>query len=813
MVKMQRSPMAWLLVGGMLLSASGCSFTQWWGEKPKAPGIVEMPDRGPSCPDVSLLLEGTDAQSRVALDCLEGQLGSLWTDVYGKTKGVLADEEVETLIKKKILGIPGDPEKAVKRFFAARRLLGLPTPLTKPSVESWLGLLKKYRPSIRRAYQAYQSNTVQYQDIELVTEAFAAALRQMNWSLDAHELAREISSIFEIHDYDILNAFQAAGYVGVNVVNFVCPAAATRDFWNARELAACMEQVVQEFKVGEAWVNFAFGPLHVPSDRELAAIKYSLNGLAQRIDFWFSQPSLGELEVPRWVDLSQKLGINPPDNLLDSLDRVKLFNKKSSKRAIHPSLMISLFKVVKEWQEMVLAGVSDFSAGMERGDFSEIRKRSPEVDLVLRVKNLRYGQKVAPLDNASFAWTLFYYVLSDRIIKVLDTDGDGRINEDTTNQESDVVGLLSLGLKTYPVVHGFVANIFHKLNGEPFEDARSSPILKTLDPEDLVRVMTMSHEVLVDRDLKERNEIVNLLDKLFYSYGSGSTVLDKKDLTAIMVLIDSFGAFRTSYTKILQDRVSLSLESPDAKDEFGRDIPGADERKPLVPRAFFREKMPELLAEAFPRTFEACKKFGFHRSCAVVFDEVLPNVDVALVDEGVYGPPQPMISINDLDLFTLIAAGGESLFDACDYNNNGKLSMSINWFKGHDELDCGFRQIKTFIGRLMSADVIQGTGTAKATAKSVLWVINSNFITRDWAKLALAQGSTGLFKPLFSPKFSAKLGALYGISAELLNKDRAKAKLPKTEENPEPTSGPSSGSAPAPTPTPVPIWMEQPGEP
>jgi hypothetical protein len=271
-------------------------------------------------------------------------------------------------------------------------------------------------------------------------------------------------------------------------------------------------------------------------------------------------------------------------------------------------------------------------------------------------------------------------------------------------------------------------------------------------------VVLIGSDILPMRSYKERGFIKGLAANVLNLFPAGSVTMDQISLTAIFNMLDSFAKLRDSYLGV--------GNTPFPTTSIVQTKYDAEKQEVFVRRQDVIERLPSILQQEFPRTYASCMEFGFERSCGIFLAEILPKTG----DDG-----SDWITASNLDLITLTASGIESLVDSCDKNADSRLSWNL--FDGKDELDCAFSSASDITRRLMESKIIRMDGLGKDIAKFVMRIIDSNFLTRPFGKVALMEGTKRhvLLAPLLMLKYrSASIGSIYAFAAEMADGDGVK---------------------------------------
>lgn len=758
--------LGWLAVISLSGAAlSGCGLKSWWGEETPKGAVVEKLRAEDECPGVRVILGEEDAASEKALRCWSDRVLDLWNSVEGQLPDALTDGEIAVLLNKKIFKLSSDPEHDLAQIRAAKSLLGISGPITRQRTVQWASWLGAERASIRRLYQIFHFGRApaRYADLEEVARVLEGFAAQLSWRMSSDQLAANIGTLYPIEDPDIRRALVPLVRNVSSLLAMVCPQAgpsALLDLWDVKKTGECATALARALKPGAAWIEFTLNPVRTKPDRAL--IENSLDQLGKRVATWFAQPGLVPFPVDRAVELSTSLGAPPPPDFKDSLRWVTRIQRDSSAESLSPKVFSDAFNVFKTFQLKVIDGISAFldpalvvpGCEQEGEEWTQCvlarpelaRRVYPSIDLAFKVRNIGYGERAVPFTGHRFVITMFYDAVAEVIIRHFAKPGEKLIYTDLRPGPDGVTELLGFTLQFFDNATRFVDNVRLKLRGEPIVERPPLLSLNRVDLKGLARLVTLSSDLLVLRTPEERTVWNKLLSNLLNRAPRSAMYLDQLSITAVLSTVDLLSGFRDYYLS----RIPKAYQARDPKtgEEF-------------VDRAGLMTALPDLLFEVFPRTYEACERYGFKRSCALAFDSVLP--------EGSLG--KRWIAAGDLDVLSLIALGFEGVVDTCD--QDGVRGLTAELFDGNDELDCGFVRIKDGVSRLFDSKLITtGSRDRDKLIEFYMDAINSSLLSRGAIKVGLI---TGRFRggvtnlPDAFRRKAADEGSILALLGDILN--------------------------------------------
>lgn len=753
----------------LALFLSACS-AKWWGEQAEPPRIA-IPKPGKSCPGADRIVTGSEAESQAALNCLDEQVSDAFNKIRGQERNQLTDSEMHTLIESGVVSVGADAADGRQKVTAAKRMLGVDGPAVKRErVERLLGWVKQNRASLRRIYTKFFGNgpaeKTTFEELAFTAGIASSFLRELDWKMDRDELGRHLQTLALGKNPD--SPVPEVIDVAFDTLGVLCPGLAQSQSWDSELLAACVDRLTSETAVGKEWIEFVAN--RTRNDHDPKAVRASMRAFGKVVDRWMGEESLGDLHPATWIKLAQKLEAKPPEEFQASLDILKHYDPASSGQAIRPSFIRKLFHSVAYYHERLFSGLDYYQDAFRENrcknrwarNWQEcviditpaMRKDTKAFEIAYQARNVNYGTSL-PFDGAHFKKLMFFHSLSREIIKAFDKNEQVVLSKAHLTTD-EVMQLLETTVTTVDVVGRFMSNAALRIQGEEIPPQGPFTSFNHLDLRGLARlVVLVGADILPVRDVPQRNIFARLAANVFNTFPRGSVSLDHHSLTAVLNFVDSFGQYRDAY--LGKSSVPLpTIASIPVK---------YDDKKQLAffSRSELMQSLPKILASEFPRTFESCTAFGFEQSCGVFFAEILPK----------HGPDgSDWIPIGEIDLVTLTAAGLESLVDACDRNDDGKLAWSL--LDGRDELDCAFSKASDITKRLIDSRIVHIGGPAAGLVPLVLDVVDSNFLLRPFGKVAMMEGTKGnvWMAPirLLRSKY-ATLGSIYSLASEVADKE------------------------------------------
>ncbi len=736
---------------------SGCL----WGERAPPTQIAHLDSSENGCKAFLKVFASSENESQEVLNCWSNEAEKLWDHVKGEKPDTLSEEELTTLIRKKIVLLPGGVEKNLSKVHAVFTLLDSHKKITHTQTNGLISWLRENRENLREFYSTLQTNPFLFR-YSLLVKTFAAArggLDLISSSISSEVLSENLLSLLEISDPDINRAFLPLIKTTLNTLGMLCPSIQNIGVWNTNELSSCLALLPSQFAVAAPWLEFRLNEIKtVPDSTQIKAVQASLEKTQKAVTAWFNQSGLHSFSTQLILDLVESLGAKPPKNLIESLKIIRRFNPQSTEESLHPTVIPKLFEILKNYQIKELGGIPSYVDTLQKHLCSNTSALSwtdcvpPETELIenpseilalaRQIKNPKYGGEAAPLSGSRFQKISLFDATAEQVITAFDTDHDGLIRSEGQNSSDEVVALITIGLNTVDIFERFFHNVQRKLHGLSVEETFPRISLSQYDLKGIARLLTLfGTDILVQRTEEEKRHLETIISGLLgYLVGpaqKNSLFLDQKAITAIFNFVDSLGDYQKNFLTLIQPRGESETDT--------------------IPRNTLLKTLPTFIEHNFPRTYKSCLAFGFQNSCQTVYERLLPLGH--------------QVHLYDLDLVTLFASAMEGLLDHCDRNQDEKLSL--NFLNSNDELACTTRKYSDIALHLIDAEIIPHEGTEQI--QSILKFANLNGLTQTCVKVPLITGKIDdmYLSPLELPftRGYATLGSMYGLTANVLLKN------------------------------------------
>ena len=450
-----------LLIVVLAFVGSSCS-QKWWAENNPI-SVIRAKLSGDSCPAFNLIIKGSEQQSIETMECYIDKTNKVWTQVEGEKKESLSEDEIRTLVRRKVIKLPWNKpnetqEEVLEGVLDAKKLIGFPRDVSKVKMDEWITWARKSRPLLWKFYQKYRTHddfftpsvTYYYQDLRDLVTVLNDGLRRMNWSMDSHDLAFAFMSAFRMDDPVIRGAMAPAAEVGINILNAFCPTFRQADLWNSWDMARCFDKMLAELEVGADYFEYLANPvLEMPEER-MQRIIVSIDKLRDRVQIWFNQSTLTPIFPARFADVARRIlypkrfsggrSVNPDseliDNFMSSLKVVRRFSgSRSTEEAIYPEGMVRIYKTLSEASKSTVRGISFFLDAANQGTclnpdardwrtctIANYQGAPPELERAARLKNLNHGTYASPLNGGEFSRINFYYQIAGQAIDAFHDD-------------------------------------------------------------------------------------------------------------------------------------------------------------------------------------------------------------------------------------------------------------------------------------------------------------------------------------------------------------------------------------------------------
>ncbi len=697
------------------------------------------------CPTASRILEGTDAESSATLECWKRKLDRAWRTAQTKTPGVMTLEEYRSAVRDGVIPFSGDLERHGKLMRGILRVLGLGNQFTKQDTDHWFNWFRQQRSFVQRSYRALilKDRELEVREILLTMRWTSSLIRELSFVWTSEELTSVILDFHEMKDPSLRVSLLPALRFGIHLLGTICPNIEKPGIWNAVELGVCFEQFPSHFDVGSPWFDFLLHPKRPADIRELRTALALLSG---RIEAWFKQPGLRAFPTQYWFAFSEALGAPISPETRTALRWIrKLSEGSSTEELISPQIYPLAFRLVQSMQERLLPDLEQASRAFLRGQCLNPPTRPAQtwrdcaIDpsqsaLSNRFRLPEQSKQVIPFDGAEAARIALHLTLGEFIVQNFDEDRDGTIRSDLKSRDDEVVQVMRFAGEFIHSMVELVTNVGRRLRGEEPLPPTPFSSVNGIGIEGLSKLAGLSGELLVVRS-EEEHRTVRALRKR-QSTGSSSVFLDRYGVAAALLLVDHLPQYRAHVFRKIG--LSGSPTHVRAKDVL--------------------QSLPDVLEEAFPRTYRQCKDFGYARSCE------------RLLGAWIRPDSNGQISASELDVIALLATSAEGMFQTCDKNGDSKLSWDV--WDGEDELDCGFSLLRDIALRLVDSGLIEGSEDGRRRMERTLNAMNSFLLAKTAAKIAMVRGElrgSPSRTPVFWLHNHATIGSLFSLIAEIID--------------------------------------------
>lgn len=745
-----------LLTVTSLASASGCGVFKW-GEAPPPPKSERFPQNPGIVPEPITVLSGTEPESLAALEYWTNEASTIWDDIQGQRRNQLTEDEIATLIRRRMIKFSGDPEKWIKRVISIKRLLGFPDSVTRESVLSFINWVKKSRELLRNFYSRFftdQQATWRYADLRNLVRIFSSLLKRGGSTLTPTQLSELVQPLLPESNRYLGPAAEPLARITVNALASLCGRTVDQRNWNGVRISECLDRLIDHFQPLEPYMDFWLGAhgLNGRSATQTLALNESMRQFASLVKRWISESDRPGLDLDLWRELAESLELKVPPGTLGFLNWIPRFSERSTPDRIHPEALIILAQAYEDADWAVLGSAQAFqncgpdwrTCHVDVEVLRGLRKTIPAVDRFWRIRNPKYATEAIPMSGANYRYMMWLNSLAAKIIKAFDRDRDGFIEVQPDDDANEVLVLMANAMQ-FVDSRTFFDNMWKRLNSRPISNIGAGEILRPYRLPGLTELITLIAELLPKRDNHEDLRSERPLDFFIGGAGRQAIRIDHIGLTSAMWAVSTIGKLEEAY---LSD---------------GLEVRTADSGLRYVNRKSVVKALPRLIKKHFPRIHRSCLEVGFAESCGVFFTELVSGVEEGTTD----------IRDIDLDLVSVSAMVLEGLMEKCD--KNGDETWSAHLGVGYDELDCTFTTLKAAVDRLMKSQVIENS----PSARTALSLINSNGITRILGKVAVARGSARaliVHGTILAPFHrSGNLGTLLQLGSEIMDPERLKA--------------------------------------
>ena len=757
-----------ILITFISILSFSCSLQSWWGESPPEEKIIDINKnaakiRSPLVEDIIL---GDEAKSLEAISYFKKTIDYIWNDLEGDNKDIITEEELKTLVDKRIIKFSDNISDDLKKIMTIKSLLGIKSEIKKDEIYKLFNWVEINRISLKQTYHNFSSDDyiINFKDILKGVELSIELFNMIGWEKDIATIIRDVDILF---NYKWTKKIETMTIFSFELIGFVCPSSPEKGI-HLTKLSNCLRQLVDEFKGGSEWFDYQLDAEY--NGHDPGKIIKSLDLVKAASKSWFKNPKLREINTSTIIDVLNAFDFPPTENLKKSFSLVEEFKGKSTRDKFYPDLFLEvleiffkdhqeIFKVMpyyidafnkKECLEKDIITWMDCSFSFEKT--KELYKKNVDLkvyDIVEKIITPTYSKEVWPLNPKLLVNLLKLKSISMKIIKTFDHDKDGYLSSSNINEKNEVLNIIQKCLFSIDAITNFLDNLnLKEMKLKSYSIL--SPTLDGFDLEGISRLTTLvGGDLLVIREKKEKLFADKIYTYLTNVFPKGAVHLNEIELTSVMKLVDSFTDYRKGITNNEKFKLKLWID-PMTLDKY-------------IERKSFFTALPQIMKKYFPISFESCNDLYWPATCHLSFDEILP--DTSDLKDG-------YIEESNIDIIVLIASAIEGVVNTCDYDFSNTLSWSI--FDGNDELDCAFSKISNITKKLMESKVINER--SNETIKSILKLVDSTFLTRHVGKSALVTGS--LSRPVtrafdFLIKKSATIGSIYSLLAEILNTQRS----------------------------------------
>jgi hypothetical protein len=672
-------------------------------------------------------------------------------------------------------------------FHAVEKLAGLTGKHFRQNLEARGAWLAANWPRLKAAYVNFWPSSnprnFLYSDFSDAVNVIASLLGQINLQISSNDLVDSLNAIFTINDPYIRRSLLPGASIALNTLQTFCPNLDSGNVWTSSSIGTCLAMIPNQFQSGREWAEFWLSPITVtPSKAQLTVAQNSLSALQTKISEWFAQPGHQPLNTNLLLNFSDAIGAHPPTGFVNSLNIISHFDPKSTGPLFQPSVANFLVSIYVGYIKNVFSGiipfidaslaskcqspsVRDWQKCVPKSGFASLRTQYPGIELAMEVKPSEYGQNAVPLSGTRFINIMRYDSVAAQILKAFSKDGH-LITADNSDGKDEVTNLLDVGLASEDVIQRFYTNFRDRLQGLPVSETTPRRTFAGVDLAGLARLLTLyATDLLVDRTQAERNQIkiwIQNLSQFVTIVPDSTSFLDQKAVTAILTFVDGFSDYQNAYYSIIVPFSNVpELGFP------AQVISSISQSPDHLPRERVLFYLPQILQQTFPTTFASCKTFGFMKSCGISFDEILPHSD----------DDPDFMSVSDLDLLTIVAAGMEGVLRACDFDGDGQLGLN--------EVSCATALFTDTTTRLLKSNLVNVHKSTFITG--LLTFLKSTPLTRVFGDVPLIQGSTQymglsyfdlppiLLQEIFTQNQGrATLGTMYGLFSDILDPDRTR---------------------------------------
>jgi hypothetical protein len=730
--------MKYIMIALSFIALSGCGeIDKVWNAKAPARETVVIPSS--EMADFKNVFSDDDKVASDTLAAWRQNITNSFNQIQGAQANFLQADEVKTLVRMGFIKLDQDPVKSETKVLNILELLGYKNGIYLSDVNALFDWLAANRVQATVFYKAFITTDYEHplnwgsKDIVSLVNFFGSLVSLTgNTNLEINHMADLITPWIP-NTYPHAKAALPSGLrLVVSFISSLCGDRVEANAWNGKKIGACMTEFTSHFDPTSPIIDFMFGNVNPTENR--SALAASANQFPESVHSWLDGHHHPVFQNSLITDFSTALGIPAPYDFMQLTLWIPKLNSDSTATTISPTFMLDLGTVAQTW---VLATLAATNNEMEcRQSAWQDCTYAGKFDTLDKLYSTEYAQLIQHRNLGLVSKVALYQSLSEFLMSKLDTAHAGLLSDDIKDLIDLAVSVLDSS--------SFAQNLVARLLENPVSDSTAEDTVKKMQRQGLSELAAFASDLLPDRGSSQ-----NFLTKIagqFYTQSEPVYTMDELGITALIYSYDLISNLRADY--FTHYRMPTRTDGSDT----------------LVKRRDIVANLPSILHDHFPNIYSECIKWGFERTCGIVYTEILSTPDAGK-DE---------IGVSNLDVLSLTSILLESMMNRCDVNHDGLLSDNI--LNDFNEKNCILTVSTTLAQRLMKANIVGANNMATALIDLVKGVP----LMRVAAEGAISRGTLNNVVWKSIPPFSlfnqeASLGSVMSVAAELMSPKKTKA--------------------------------------
>jgi hypothetical protein len=692
-------------------------------------------------PEFSIIFSRNESESKAALKKWRERIIASFSQIEGKEKNFLSSGEIRTLVESGLIKVDPDPSVSTQKVLGILEILGFKGGVSHHDVLSLFDWLEQHRLEARTFYEYFISvsthpGSARAENVLEILNFIASFIALGGDEAINPKHLTEIVTPWIPLEYTHSRAALGSGVdLTISFFSSFCGDRVDPENWNGKKIGLCIKDLATEFKETTPVFDLVFSnlnPVNHKKNLKIAALAFET-----RVRNWLLGHHHPLFPTQKVSDFAKALQIPPPYAFIKLTEWIPKLNADSTSDALSPTLFLELAGLVHHWIDTTLdafEGQPCNETGPNWKDCGFNGRYDPadqlfnvEYATLVRERTLGYVSKVA-----------LYHELSGFIFTKLDPDHSGVL-------KASIKELLTLSIRLLDS-SAFTQNVISGLLEKPTDPSNLEDSLRTHARQGLAELAALVADLIPDRGENSRSLLRKLESEIIGDERNLTYSIDRIGLTAFIYTYDLIAELNSDY----RSRYDLQMRNAGTLT--------------FIKRRKVMETLPRILFDHFPRLYNECLKWGFERTCGVIFSEILPNAN----------PDTSEIQAYEMDVISLSGVLLESMMNRCDRDHDDRLNGGV--IDGYDEKTCMITVGTTLAKRLMNAGFVDQNANAK-----FLINLTRHFVLAKWAaKASLARGTLRGIAWYTLPGTQwlsgpATLGSVLSVSAEIMDPAKVEA--------------------------------------